>query len=468
MERIRLTEAARAVHGRFLSVRRAGIAHGVSTDSRTTKPGDLFVALKGPRHDGHDHVARALARGAVGAVVEREFPLSGHFPDRILIEVESTRQALLDLAGWYRRRFNPTVIAITGSNGKTTTKELVAAALGSDGVVRSPASYNNEIGVPLTLFGIEATTRYVVVEIGTNAPGEVAMLSDVVAPNYGIVTSIGPAHLEGFGTLTGVAAEKGALYEALPDDGIAFVPDDDPLVREQAFARGPDLLVTYGTSPESDVFALEPRRTDEGTIEFLLYGRMPVSVPVSGLHNLPHVLAALSIVLYLGVDLETVVRRLGGVEIPGGRLERRRAGDVSLLRDTYNANPASMRAALEELKATCAEGRHVAILGDMLELGSEEETWHRAIGACAADLGLDAVWTVGRRGGWIADGALDAGMPPDSVHHSPGIGDARRVLPFQPTPGDVILLKASRGMQLEELAEDLERNLRMDPETRAG
>jgi UDP-N-acetylmuramoyl-tripeptide--D-alanyl-D-alanine ligase len=468
MDRIRLTEAARAVRGRFLSLRRAGIAHGISTDSRTTKDGDLFVALRGPRHDGHDHVARALARGAVGAIVERDFPLAGHFPDRILIQVEDTRRALLELAAWYRRRFNPTVIAITGSNGKTTTKELVAAALGTEGVVKSPASFNNEIGVPLTLFRIESTTRYVVVEIGTNAPGEVAELARAAAPTHGIVTSIGPAHLEGFGSLDGVAREKGALYEAIPDDGVAFVNQEDLLCREQAVARGPDLLVTYGTDPEADVFALEPWRSDEGRIGFLLYGRMPISVPVSGLHNLPHVLAALSVVLYLGIDLETVVKRLADVVLPAGRLQRSEVGGVALIRDTYNANPASMRAALQELKETFADGRHVAILGDMLELGEEEEGWHRDIGQCAAELSLDALWTVGERGRWIADGARDGGLDESRVFRSGGVEEARRVLPFRVAPGDVVLLKASRGVRLEELADELEARIRADAEMQAG
>ncbi len=480
MERIRLTEAARACGGTFTSVRQAGIARGISTDSRTTRDGDLFVALQGDRHDGHDHVARALARGAIGAVVERDFPLEGHFPDRILIRVEDTGQALLDLAAWYRRRFNPVVIGITGSNGKTTTKELVATALGTKGVVKSPASFNNHIGVPLTLFQIEATTRYVVVEIGTNAPGEIAELSHVAAPTHGIVTSIGPAHLEGFGTLEGVAKEKGALFAALPADGVAFVNSEDLHCREQAEVRGPNLLVSYGTDAEADVFALEPHRSDEGSIGFLLYGRMPVTVPVSGLHNVPHVLAALSVVLYLGIDLERVVKRLSEVELPAGRLERREVEGVTMLRDTYNANPASVRAALMELKATLADGKHLAILGDMLELGDDEEGWHRDVGRAVADLDVDDLWAVGRRGAWIADGAEEAGMDTEHVHRSgdggtpagdgetQGTGEGPRVVPFQLAPGDVVLLKASRGKHLADLAEGLERKIRAEAKTQVG
>ena len=480
MERIRITDVAKAIRGKFGGGRgaarpgRAGSARGVSTDSRTTKEGDLFVALRGPKFDGHDHVAEAFARGAVGAIVDRDFAFEQHFADRVVLWVKDTRAALLDLAAWYRRRFNPVVIAITGSNGKTTTKELVAAALGAAesprGVVKSPASYNNAIGVPLTLFQIGAETRYAVVEIGSNRPGEIAELARVVAPTHGIVTSIGPAHLEGFGSLEAVAEEKGALFEALPREGVAFVNADDPLVRDQGFARGPDLLLTYGTTEECDVFARQPGRTRNGDIRFLLFGRRPVRLPIPGVHNVANALAATAVAMHEGVALDVALARLRAVQLPEGRLHRRQVGGVTMLRDTYNANPASVRAALHELHSTFTDGRHVAILGDMLEMGTNEELAHREIGRLVATIDLDLLWAVGPRGRWIADGAEEAGMAPNRVLRSGGTEEANGSS-FLPASGDVLLFKGSRGMELEKLADEVERRLQKpqeEGETKAG
>ena len=286
-----------------------------------------------------------------------------------VIRVKDTTKALGDLARWYRSRFDIPVIGITGSCGKTTVKEMLRVVLGED-VVASPASYNNDIGVPLTLLQMDRSTRACVVEIGTNAPGEVEYLTGIARPTVGVLTNVEAAHLEGLGTVRGVMEEKAALLRGLPADGVAIVNADNYYCRE--VMEDVDChLVTFGTWEDADVYGVEPFATGNG-VGFYLYDRMRFEIPALGAHNVANALAAVATGLWLNLSPDAVCNALGRYEAPPMRMSREVVGDVVLVNDAYNANPRSMEAAIRELASRPSEGRRIAVLGDMLELGDEQ------------------------------------------------------------------------------------------------
>jgi UDP-N-acetylmuramoyl-tripeptide--D-alanyl-D-alanine ligase len=451
MEPIRLSDVLRATGGELAGPMEGDpLIRAVSTDSREMPPGSLFVPLRGTRYDGHVFVEQAFVNGAAFSLVARDagagFP---RLPANAIV-VRDTRAALGDLARWHRSRFDVPVIAVTGSCGKTTVKEMLRRALGED-VVASPASYNNEVGVPLTLLQMDAGTRACVVEVGTNAPGEIAHLASIVRPTVAVLTNVEEAHLERLGSLRGVMREKRALLEALPEDGAAIVNADNYWCREAM----EDLLchvVTFGTWEDADVYGLEPRTT-RGGLEFLLFGRLPIEVPAVGLHNVSNALAAVAVALWLGrnpLDVQAAIKRY---EAPEMRMETERVAGVHLINDAYNANPASMDAALRELAQRDVAGRRVAVLGEMLELGDETERLHRSLGRKVANEGIDALWVVGPHADLVAESAVERGMSPERVRWHRTVAEAISDPAFEPGPGDVWLFKASRGLRLERLFE---------------
>ncbi len=469
MDPLTLDEAARAMGADPLPVEHCSIrCTGASIDTRSIDPGCLFFALKGERSDGHRHLARAAEAGAVAAVVRRgsDFPAPRGLP---LLVVEDPAQALFDLAVDARSRFKGTVVCITGSNGKTTTKEMTGAVASTTGTcVRSEKSYNNHLGVPLSILRANASVKTLVLEIGTNHPGEIDRLARLARPRIAVVTNVGEAHLGHFGSLRAIAEEKAALLRVLPEDGFAVINANDefaPLLAARTRAR----VCTFGrvdpvadpsVMEEIDVWGAHARRSQRPRgVCFWLYGKMKVTVPVQGLHNVSNALAAVAVGLLLGADPRAVRDALREVEAPRLRLQRERVGGVVLVDDTYNANPASVGAALDEISVAACDGRRVFVLGDMGELGDRTEEHHRHAGRRAAS-SADVLWAVGPAARAAAEEALAAGMPRDRVHLSPDVRSAVETPPFEPEPGDLVLLKASRAVELDLLAKALRTRLR--------
>ncbi|MFG0318795.1 MAG: UDP-N-acetylmuramoyl-tripeptide--D-alanyl-D-alanine ligase, partial [Planctomycetota bacterium JB042] len=338
---------------------------GVSTDTRALAAGELFVALRGESFDGHAFLERAAEAGAAAAVVDRDVDA----PPLPLIRVADTGVALLDLARWVRGRLRAKVVAITGTNGKTTTKDLVAKALAArHRVVSSPKSFNNFVGVPLTLFLADRETDVVVLEIGTNHPGEIATLGDVARPDVAAVTNVSEAHLEGLGSLEGVLEEKASLLDHVAEGGVTVLCRDEPsydFLRERARGR----VVSTGVKRRADYVATMPH-CDFERIGFHVNGQDRVRVPMIGCHNLYNALMAIAVAAELDVAVADASHALRDFEGPPMRLTRRRSGDRLVVDDAYNANPGSTKAAIKTFASIAAPGRKVLVLGDMLELGS--------------------------------------------------------------------------------------------------
>ena len=389
---MRLSEAGR-VTGAVLRGADAGFV-GVSTDSRTLPDGALFCALHGPNFDGHEYCAAAAQRGAVGVLLERE--VDTQLPALI---VPDTQQALGALARAWRRRFAIPVVGITGSNGKTTVKQMLASILGVDApVLATSGNLNNEIGVPQTLFQLDRTHRYAVVEMGASQLGDIATLAAMAEPDVGVITLCAPAHLEGFGTIEQVARTKGEMYAALPADGTAVINLDDDFAAYWRKIAGERQVLTFGFGAAADIHAsaIETRGPGQG-MRFTLHtpaGTAAIALPFDGRHNVANALAAAAAAIALDVPLDAIRQGLEVASNVGGRL-RVCTGirGAQIIDDTYNANPASLRAALCVL-ATAA-GEKWVVLGDMGELGPEAREMHEQLGREARELGIDRLYALG-------------------------------------------------------------------------
>ena len=391
MLNLRLKEIAVWTRG-VLQGADAGV-RGVSTDTRTLRGNELFVALKGERHDGHDHVVEAAARGAAGAIVSRHVDVE--LPQ---IVVADTLHALGDLASAVRAQRDVTVIGITGSNGKTTVKALAARILSRHGATHSnAASFNNEIGLPLTLLSMPRDTRYAVLEMGAGKPGDIAYLAAIARPRIGLVNNIGPAHLERMHTLEGIAETKGAMYQALPPDGVAVINADDAFAIYFAGLAGTRRILRFGIDAPADVHAAEIRmHADASDFELLTpVGHTPVRLPLPGLHNIANALAAATLAHAAGVGLRDIAAGLQAAEAVEGRLLRRTSSQGwTLIDDSYNANPGSALAAVATL--ALQPGERWLVLGDMAELGGESAALHARVGQAARTQGIARVYAVGR------------------------------------------------------------------------
>lgn len=447
MEPIRYSDVLRATGGTPAGpVDGNPLIPSVTTDSRNVEAGALFVPLRGKRYDAHQFINEAFLGGAGFCLVSRDADFT-RMPSNAIV-VKDTTRALGDLARWHRSRFDVPVIGITGSCGKTTVKEMLKLILGED-VVASPASYNNEIGVPLTLLQMNARTRACIVEIGTNAPGEIEYLTNIARPTVGVLTNVEEAHLEGLGTVRGVMREKAALLAGLPDDGVAIVNADNYYCREIM----DDLkchLVTFGTWEDADVYGIEGQATKEG-VGFYLYGKMPFELPALGMHNVSNALAAIAVGLWLDQDPMVVRAALARYVSPPMRMSREEVGEVVLINDAYNANPRSMEEAVRELRLRECAGRRVAVLGEMLELGEASERHHRSLGRKVANENIDMLWAIGPSGAAILEEARRRGMPKEALCWHPDVDAAINDPAFAPRAGDTWLFKGSRGMRLEHL-----------------
>lgn len=419
-------------------------------DSRKAGRGDIFVALRGERVDGHNYVAQAVARGATGAIVER--PVEANIAQYI---VPNALSALQDIARLRRAaRSKLKVVGVTGSVGKTTTKELTAAVLDvSYHVLKNEGNLNSEIGLPLVL--LEATTRHqrAVLEMGMWAAGEIALLCDIAAPETGIITNVGPSHMERLGSIEAIADAKAELIEALPAGGDAILNIDDPRVAAMADRTAAD-VITYGLSPDADVRAEEIDSRGLAGVRFTLvhdgeraavYSRLPGRAMV---HN---ALAAAAAGIVDGIALADIAEALTAAQIPTRLAAHRGVNGSTILDDTYNASPDSMRAALDLLGEVA--GRKYAVLGDMRELGAAEREGHIDVGRRAAEV-ADVIFAVGDLGRWIGDAAFQAGHGDVRI-----VMDKSEIAPIllpQLSPGDVVLVKGSRALELETVVEALQ------------
>jgi UDP-N-acetylmuramoyl-tripeptide--D-alanyl-D-alanine ligase len=436
---------------------------GVTIDSRSAGAGMLFVALPGTRTDGHRFVGAALAAGAAGAMVAayRVADIADAAP---VIVVDDPAGALLGLGVWVRDTVDPLVIGITGSNGKTTTKDLIAAAGRSRRTVANQGSFNNELGVPLTCCRLDTDSELLVCEIGMRGSGQIAQLAGLLRPSIGVVTSVAEVHLELLGSLEAIAAAKAELVEALPPEGVAILSADDPLVAAMA-ARTPARAVTFGRSPSADWRARDIELDDGARATFTLdsaYGDAVVRVPVPGLHNVGNALAALAATVESGVTLTDAIAGLEHATVSRWRLELQRVGGVRVLNDAYNANPTSMAAALRTLSRLPTGGRRWAVLGTMAEIGATSQREHRRIGAVVAELGIDGLITVGPVAADIRE-AADAADPAGAATRwaVDDVAAAATLLASTVHTDDVVLVKASRSAALEGVVVQLERRLAM-------
>ncbi len=417
----------------------------VSTDTRTLQPGALYVALQGERFDGHEFVAEAIAKGAVAAMVAR--PVQAAVP---LIWVADTRWGLGRLGALNRARFGGRVAAVTGSSGKTTVKEMLAAVLRQAGdVLATRGNLNNDIGVPLTLLELTENQQFAVIELGASAVGEIAYTVALAQPDVAAITNAGGAHLEGFGGIEGVRRAKGEIYAGLSEQSTAVINQDDP-----AFAQWQDIIDgrhTLSFGGESADFYARNIRDQDGTIEFELVtpaGQVPVSMAFSGQHNVTNALTAAAMASALGLDLAQIAAGLASAKPAKGRLnrERTRAGGL-LLDDTYNANPASVKAALRVLAAQ--QGLRVALLGDMAELGTDAPQLHSDVGRFAKSLGIERLLACGRFARATAEGfGLNAEafeLQADLIEHIQTLCQ----------PDTVFLVKGSRSARMERVVESL-------------
>ncbi|MEO6968859.1 MAG: UDP-N-acetylmuramoyl-tripeptide--D-alanyl-D-alanine ligase [Rhodanobacteraceae bacterium] len=441
MLNLRLSEVALwtrgALHGADALLR------GVSIDSRAIEPGQLFVALRGEHHDGHDHLAQAAERGAAGALVSRK--VESDLPQ---VRVADTLIALGDLASAVRAQRKVRVAGITGSNGKTTVKALTASILSLHGRTHGNAgNFNNEIGLPLSLLAMPADSEYAVIEMGAGKPGDIAYLAAIARPEVGLVNNIAPAHLERLRTLEGVAETKGALYQALPADGVAIVNADDAFADFFAGLAGARRVLRFGFADNADVRVKTIELQAQASAFELVtpHGSQHVRLPLPGRHNVANALAAASIALAFDVPLATIDEGLETASAVGGRLLRRQArGGWNVIDDSYNANPGSAAAAIATL--VLQPGERWLVLGDMRELGEDAPALHAAIGREARAAGVEKLFVVGELSAHAA-----RAFGEDAAHFAdqPALIDALRV---RLRAGVTVLVKGSRSSRMEHVA----------------
>ncbi len=447
-----LEQIARITDGKYSGRKVNCQLSGISTDSRNLTPGSLFVPLRGERFDGHDYLSQAVKNGAAACLSE-EVVVGLSVP---VVRVTDTLRALGDIAAACRLQLNGPLIAITGSAGKTTTKEMLSTILEQIAPgLKTAGNFNNLIGLPLTLFGLEKRHQWAVLEMGTSAIGEIERLTEIAQPSIGVITNIGEAHLETLQGLDGVSRAKGELYAGLRG-GTAILNLDDPRVAQLPVANGVKKL-TYALSAEAQVCAEAVEDNEKGvSFELVLAEqRYPVQLSVPGRHNVSNALAAAAAALEIQVPAEKIVSGLSQFVSIQGRLDLYPLlGGGVLLDDSYNSNPLSAAAALDTLGALSGQGRCVAVLGDMLELGEKSGSMHEELGGLAAKV-ADLLIGVGGFSADLCRGAKSAGMKSEQLIEVADAAGAIKYLHESQQPGDKILVKGSRGVHLEQLADAL-------------
>jgi UDP-N-acetylmuramoyl-tripeptide--D-alanyl-D-alanine ligase len=460
MEDFTIGDILRATKGQLVKGESCSVVSGISTDSRTLEKDDLFVTLIGERFDGHDFIVQAVSRGAMGVLASRDVEASSV---KALIMVEDTLQALGDIARSYRSRFSIPVVGITGSNGKTTTKDMTSSVLSQRySVLKSEGNFNNAIGVPLTLFRLSRAHEIAVIEMGTGAPGEMSRLVEIARPDVAVITNVGPTHLEFFGSIDEVAAEKGILARAASS---AVLNADDPFVAKMrdavdgktiSFALARDDLTGRDTC--DTILAAEIMQDRDGRSEFTLTtskGKIRVYLASLGRHNVYNALAAASVGVLFHVGLDKIKKALESYKGVPMRMQKVAVDGATIIDDTYNSNPISLRAAVDFLSEAECDGKRIVVVGDMLELGERSDELHREAGRFIARRPIHTLVTVGNRATKIAEAALNDGISKDRVVICETNVEAVTHLHSILGEGDIALVKGSRGMKMEEIVEAL-------------
>lgn len=455
-------EVLRATGGKLLQGKGDSSFQGISTDSRTVAEGELFIALKGLRFDGHHYALEALRKKAGGVLIEKEkvgdIRWNG-YRSRAVIAVDDTLAALGDMARDWRHKYNTPLVALTGSNGKTTTKEMTAACLETTfPVLKTKGNLNNLIGVPLTLLTLTEKERVVVLEMGMNVPGEIRRLTEIAEPDVGLITNIQTVHLEGMGSLERLKEEKGELFRRMRRDGTILVNRDDPRVVDLA-GDYPGQKITFGIEHPADIMAKEIRLNGaEGTsFTLILEGEaMEVHLRLLGRHFVPNALSAMAVACLFGVEVTRAREALENFQPFSMRMEViPLKGGETLINDAYNANPYSTEVALEALAEAKGMGRAIAVLGDMLELGSLTKEAHEQIGERVSELSIDFLLVMGEEASVVVESAIRHGLPTEKARIVESHSEAVSLLRQMIQNGDWILVKGSRKMAMEEIVEGL-------------
>ena len=455
MEALSIAEVSAAVRGEMNKKIELTI-DSISTDTRQLEPGDLFIALVGENFDAHDFLEQAFAKGAKAAVVsaDKEYSI-----DQPLIKVEDTTRALQDLAAYYLQQFSIPVIAVTGSTGKTTTKDLIASVLKQKyKTLKTQGNFNNEIGLPLTLFRLDDSYQALVLEMGMRGLGEITRLTEIAPPDIAVITNVGQTHIELLGSIENIARAKSELVQSLDSRGTAVLNADDQRVQKMSQVTTANTIY-YGLEREADVRGEDIKTlANEDKVSFKLATgdrKEKVILPMPGEYNVYNALAAATVGLELGLDLEQIKTGLATASLTGKRNQIIRTEDnIKIINDTYNANPTSVRAGLKTL-SQIAEQRKIAVLGDMLELGSVAESEHHKLGSVVVDEEIDYLITIGDLAVEIANGAADNGLNKSKIFTYNNKENALVKLKNIIKSDDTILVKASRGMKLEEIVESI-------------
>jgi UDP-N-acetylmuramoyl-tripeptide--D-alanyl-D-alanine ligase len=458
-----LEEVLKATGGKLLQGEKNTFFQGISTDSRTLSEGELFIALKGDRFDGHHFTLEVLEKKAGGVVIEEDkigdIRWNG-YRSRAVIAVKDTLSALGDLAHDWRRKYRTPVVALTGSNGKTTTKEMIAACLETTfPVLKTKGNLNNLIGLPLTLLTLTEKERVVVLEMGMNVPGEIRRLTEIAEPDIGLITNIQKVHLEGMGNLEKLKEEKGELFRKMRRDGTILVNQDDPRVIDLA-AHYVGQKITYGIERPAEVMAKEIKLKGVGGTSFTLimeHEAREIHLRLLGRHFVPNALSAMAVSCLFGVEVKQAKEALENFQPFPMRMEViPLKGGKTLINDAYNANPTSMELALETLVETKGGGKAIAVLGDMLELGNFTKEAHEQLGKKVSELSIDFLLALGEEAPVVVESAIRHGFPAERgkvvESHSEAISFLRKMIQI----GDWILVKGSRKMAMEKIVEDLQ------------
>ncbi|MEN2774089.1 UDP-N-acetylmuramoyl-tripeptide--D-alanyl-D-alanine ligase [Acetivibrio clariflavus] len=452
MEILKCKEIVKAVDGKLLSGSLEAEFSNITTDSRVVKNGDFFIPLVGEKFDGHDYILSSFEKGAAGCLTHRD--MSG-VDGKIVIKVEDTLAALRKLAAYYRQKFDIPFVGITGSVGKTSTKDMVYSVLSQKyNVLRTQGNFNNEIGVPLTVFNLESYHEAAVVEMGMSGLGEISRLTSIVRPDIAIITNIGLSHIEKLGSRQNILRAKMEILEGLKDNGLVILNGDDNLL---SGLKGllKHRTVFYGMEDGLDYQAYNISSQGEMGTSFEItigYKDYKVHVPAPGIHNIHNALAAIAVGVELNIPVEDIIKGIGEF-LPGKmRLNIIDLNGIKIINDAYNASPQSMEVAINVLKDVAnSNNRTIAVLGDMLELGDISVKAHRDIGKYAAMKEVSYIFTVGKKSKDILEGAIEAGMEKDRVLHFEDNAEAGKFLIDFVKPGDVLVVKGSRGMKMEEI-----------------
>ena len=450
-------EIVEAVKGIHKGGKKDFLLSGVSTDTRLLKAGELFVAISGKKYDGHAFIPHALAKGAGGLLVSRD--VGGVPSDVLVVEVKDTIEALGRLARYYKEKLPVKVVAVTGTNGKTSTKEMLHHLLSpSFRMVSSPGNYNNFVGVPLSLFQMEPYHELAVIEMGTSSPGEILWLSWIAQPDIGVLTNISEAHLKGLGSVEGVAKAKAELLENLTPGGTLIFNADNFWCK--MIAKGfPGRKLGFGIHEPANIRGRNLQEID-GKMTFCINDRHTVNLSTFGIHNAYNALAALTVCYELGLNLAELAQGLKEFKLPPMRMERHSVKGVTIIMDAYNANPSSMEMALDEYSGMKVPGRKFFVCGDMAELGDESPKLHRKLGLRIAQSGVNFLLATGEHAGAVARAAKRGGMPGEKVmvfDRDNGLCDFAVA---KLKKGDAVLIKGSRCMRLEELFDKLRGDLK--------